>query len=73
MKITKEIWECGILMQIKEFNDVPSAVEDAVQSNVELSNIVARLIDTAFGEASYRYKNIEKLSYILGSGYEVEE
>ena len=71
MKITKEVWYCGEMAQVKEFNSISDAVEDATQSNVELSELVGRLCEVLYGDTA-RLKH-EAVSHILGLGYEVEE
>jgi hypothetical protein len=70
MKITKEIWDCGILMKVKEFDSVEAAVMDATQSSTELTELLARFVECVYGEANGK---AESIKYILGYGYEVEE
>ena len=40
--------------------------------NEKLREVVARLVETIYGEMQYRSK-VDQLEYILGYGYEVED
>ena len=71
MKITKASWELGYHIGTTEFDSISYAVEDATQSNAELSELVGRLCEVLFGDTA-RLKH-EAVSYILGSDYEVGE
>lgn len=73
MKISKEIWKRGELERVKSFNSAEEAVEFATRSSTELAELVARFVECVYGESNGRLNKREALSYILGSGYEVEE
>jgi len=71
MKITKASWKLGYHIGTREFYNISDAIEDATQSNVELSELVGRLCEVLYGDTA-RLKH-EAVSHILGLGYEVEE
>ena len=71
MKITKASWKLGYHIGTTEFDNISDAVEDATQSNAELSELVGRLCEVLYGDTA-RLKH-EAVSHILGLGYEVEE
>lgn len=78
MIITKDGHEM-LLERAVELAATPSAysyegqLEKLKCENEKLRELVARLIETAFGESSYRLSDVRKVAYILGYGYEVEE